>query len=258
MESVTVLGVPVVAEDPDRIVEAIISRAKAGGSDGPQYVCPTSVHGIVEADRSPDFARVLGDAWIVTPDGMPLVWMGRLAGAAGMERVYGPDLMKAVCAASVGTGLRHFFYGGAPGVPEHLAARMAEAFPGLAVGGAYSPPFRELTAEELEAVARRINDSGAEIVWVGLSTPKQELWMARVRHLLSAPVLVSVGAAFDFHTGRVRQAPMWMRRRGLEWLFRLSQEPRRLWRRYVFGNSRFAYLALREFLSRQLKTEPRG
>jgi N-acetylglucosaminyldiphosphoundecaprenol N-acetyl-beta-D-mannosaminyltransferase len=160
-----------------------------------------------------------------------------------MARVYGPDLMRHVCELSAGTGARHFMYGGAPGVPEELGRRLAEAFPGLDVVGAHSPPFRALSQTETSNIARLINASNADIVWVGLSTPKQERWIESVREQLHVKVMLSVGAAFDFHTGRVRQAPGWMQSRGLEWLYRLAQEPRRLWRRYAYNNPIFLGLA---------------
>jgi N-acetylglucosaminyldiphosphoundecaprenol N-acetyl-beta-D-mannosaminyltransferase len=152
--------------------------------------------------------------------------------------------MKRVCAETVSTGARHFFYGGNPGVAEDLASRLAQEFPRLVIAGTYCPPFRLLTEDELDGVAARINDSRADIVWVGLSTPKQERWIHSIRERLEVGVLVSVGAAFDFHTERIRVAPRWMQRGGLEWFFRLTQEPRRLWRRYALNNPTFAALVL--------------
>lgn len=150
-----------------------------------------------------------------------------------MSRVYGPDLMLEVCGAHIEEGWRHFLYGASPGVSDELSARLRARFPGIEIAGVHSPPFRDLTDDEIIADTAMINQSGATVVWVGLSTPKQERWMARARGLLDAPVLIGVGAAFDMHAGRVRQAPIWMRRSGLEWLFRLAIEPRRLWRRYA-------------------------
>jgi N-acetylglucosaminyldiphosphoundecaprenol N-acetyl-beta-D-mannosaminyltransferase len=156
--------------------------------------------------------------------------------------------MLACCQASVARGYRHYFYGGAPGVAERLSERLKARFPGLQVVGTYSPPFRPDVSLEDTAVMDRINAAGADIVWVGLSTPKQEVWMYQHRPHLTAPVLIGVGAAFDFHAGVKRQAPRWMQRSGLEWLFRLTQEPRRLWRRYSRNNTRFLFeLGLRRF-----------
>src|SRR6266576_877544 len=242
---VDILGVGVSALSLQEVAEDVVRwattpRPKAG----PHYVCATSVHGLVEAAHDPSFREVLNGASRVTPDGMPLVWFGRLLGARGMTRVYGPDLMKEICRVTAGLPVGHFFYGGAPGVPEELARRLSAEFPGLDVAGAYSPPYRALSDEELESTAQLINDSAARIVWVGLSTPKQERWVAAVRPLLEAHVVVTVGAAFDFHTGRVPQAPRWMQGSGLEWLFRLIQEPRRLWRRYGYNLPVFLWLAL--------------
>jgi N-acetylglucosaminyldiphosphoundecaprenol N-acetyl-beta-D-mannosaminyltransferase len=198
----------------------------------------------MESQADPALRDIHNRAGLVTPDGMPLVWVSWLRGHRHVERVYGPDLMLACCAASVARGYRHFFYGGAPGVPERLAARLQQRFPGLLVAGTWSPPFGEMTEAERGAVVERINVAGADIVWVGLSTPKQERWMAEHVRQLRADVLIGVGAAFDFHTGVKRQAPRWMRRSGLEWLFRLGTEPRRLWRRYLRNNPRFLWCIL--------------
>ena len=167
------------------------------------------------------------------------------------RRVYGPELMTLFCAESAARGRRHFFYGGAPGVAEDLAKRFAEKFPGLIVAGKYCPPFRSLSQAEDDGIVSIINSSGADIVWVGLGAPKQERWMFEHRERLRAPVLVGVGAAFDFFTGRIAQAPLWMRENGLEWLSRLSKEPRRLWRRYLIQGSEFVLLVLLEALGRK-------
>ncbi len=206
-----------------------------------QYVCVTGVHGVMESQDHPELRDIHNQAGLVTPDGMPLVWVSRVKGYSQVERVYGPDLMLACCAASVRKGYRHFFYGGAPGVPERLAARLRERFPELVVAGTWSPPFRETTPAEDQATIDRINAATPDIVWVGLSTPKQERWMAGHVGRLSAPVLIGVGAAFDFHAGVKRQAPRIMQRAGLEWLFRMASEPRRLWRRYLRNNPRFVW-----------------
>jgi N-acetylglucosaminyldiphosphoundecaprenol N-acetyl-beta-D-mannosaminyltransferase len=196
------------------------------------------VHGVMECQRDAELRRIHNSAGLVVPDGMPLVWLSWLAGNHHVGRVYGPDLMLACCDASRGRR-RHFLYGGAKGVPERLADRLRDRFPGLLIVGAYSPPFHPLSHAEALAVTRQINDAKPDIVWVGLSTPKQERWMAAQRGVLNAPVLVGVGAAFDFHAGLKAQAPRWMRRSGLEWLFRLLTEPRRLWRRYLINNPLF-------------------
>jgi len=185
---------------------------------------------------------------MVTPDGIPMVWMGRLNGKHWMKRVYGPDLMLAVCQESLGKGYRHYFYGGDEGVPELLAAKLEQRFPGLQVVGTYSPPFRALTPQEDKDIVQMINRTDPDIVWVGLSTPKQERWMAAHIDKLNAPVLIGVGAAFDFHAGLKKQAPLWMQRSGLEWFFRMVTEPRRLGPRYLRNNPRFIILILAQYL----------
>jgi len=240
---VDVLGVEVSAIDMGQalaVIQGWIARRER------QYVCVTGVHGVMESQRDPELRRIHNTAGLVTPDGMPLVWLARRAGFHHVDRVYGPDLMLACCELSVQHGYRHFFYGGAPGVPERLADRLVKRLPGLRVVGTFSPPFRSAGAAESDDVIQHINAAGADIVWVGLSTPKQERWMHVHRGRLAAPVLIGVGAAFDFLAGTKRQAPRWMQRSGLEWLFRLGQEPRRLWRRYSYNNLRFIAGILRQ------------
>jgi N-acetylglucosaminyldiphosphoundecaprenol N-acetyl-beta-D-mannosaminyltransferase len=205
----------------------------------PHYVCVTGVHGVMESQRDPDLVAIHNGSGLTTPDGMPLVWCCRRAGATWTTRVYGPDLMLDVLALACERGWRSFFYGGREGVPELLAERLGARFPGLVVAGTYSPPFRPLEAAERDDIVERINGSRADLVWVGLSTPKQERWMAEMRPRLRAPVLLGVGAAFDIHAGQLRQAPPWMQQSGLEWAFRLAVEPQRLWRRYLSNNPRF-------------------
>lgn len=206
-----------------------------------QYVCVCPVHSIMECRRSAEVRRIFNSAGMVTPDGMPVVWVTRASGHPEVGRVYGPDLMLAELGRSAQSGHRHFFYGGAPGVARRLAARMRERFPGLGVAGIYEPPFASLDELTGEDTARLINEARPDVVWVGMSSPKQDLWMARMRPLLDAPVLIAVGAAFDFHSGTVSQAPVWMQRSGLEWFYRLVTDPRRLWRRYLVDNPWFLW-----------------
>jgi N-acetylglucosaminyldiphosphoundecaprenol N-acetyl-beta-D-mannosaminyltransferase len=212
------------------------------------YICVTGVHGIMESQRDPNLRRIHNAAGLVTPDGMPLVWLSRLHGFSHVQRVYGPDLMLAVCAHSVQTKYRHFLYGGAASVPDTLAANLQTRFHDLQVVGSYSPPFGSLTEQEDELIVQTINQSKPDVVWIGLSTPKQEQWMSAHLARLTAPVLIGVGAAFDFHAGFKRQAPVWMQRSGLEWLYRLLSEPRRLWRRYLINNPLFVALVLLQAL----------
>jgi len=218
------------------------------------YVCVTGVHGVMESQRDENLRRTHAGAGLVTPDGMPLLWLGRLRGFTHMNRVYGPDLMLQLCERSVAEGYRHYLYGGGEGIAQRLSEKLRERFPGIRMVGAHSPPFRPLTPEEDEEVVRRINVARPDIVWVGLGTPKQERWMEAHRDRLEASVLIGVGAAFDFHSGAKRQAPRWMQNSGLEWLFRLANEPRRLWRRYLVNNTWFVTLVLAEACG--LKTYP--
>lgn len=197
-----------------------------------KYVCVAAVHSVMACRQDPALRGVFNHSGMTTPDGMPLVWLCRLAGYRSVERVYGPDLMLALCAHGVERGYRHVFFGGGREVPEALAGRLAERIRGLQVVETIAPPFGEIPEAEEGILIERINAANPDVVWVGLGTGTQEHWMARNRPRLEAPVLVGVGAAFDFLSGRKPQAPRWMQRSGLEWLFRLGSEPRRLWPRY--------------------------
>ena len=245
---VDVLGVGVSAIDLERAVATFDQWIATGAR---HYVCVSGVHGVMESRRDPALRDVHNAAGLVTPDGMPLVWLSRLAGERQVRRVYGPDLLLAYCTHGIAFGRRHYFYGGAPGVAERLAQRLCGRVPGLRVVGMYTPPFRALTAEEDADVVAHIDAAAPDVVWVGLSTPKQERWMAEHRARLGAPVLVGVGAAFDFHAGLKRQAPRWMQRSGLEWAFRLATEPRRLGRRYLVNNPQFVWHVARQLASQR-------
>lgn len=240
-----VLGVGVSAitmNDALETIEAWIERRE------PHYVTVTGVHGVMESQDDEELRRIHNAAGLVTPDGMPLVWLSRRRYPGRVGRVYGPDLMLACCKLSIERGWRHFFYGGAEGVPELLRDRLCERFPGLDVVGTYSPPFRPLTEEEDQAIVERIRVSRPDFVWVGLSTPKQERWMSAHVDRLGVPILLGVGAAFDFHAGLKTQAPGWMQRSGLEWFYRLLSEPRRLWKRYLINNPKFVLAVLLQSL----------
>jgi len=244
--SYSLLGVRVDAvqiADTIARMEEWITRRKAC-----HFVAVTDMHSIMEAQHDDGFKEMLSGADLVVPDGFSLVWMGRRKGFALRSRVCGPELMAAFCEQTAQKGYRHFFYGGAPEVAADLGARFAARFPGLIVAGTYCPPFRLLTPEEDREVAEAIESSRADIVWVGLGAPKQDRWMFEHRKRLSVPVLIGVGAAFDFHTGRVPRAPAWIRDHGFEWLFRLAMEPRRLWKRYLVYGSQFALLVALELL----------
>ena len=245
----TVLGVPISAIT---MADAVSTIGEWIGARTRNYVCVTGVHGVIESGRDEELSRIHSGAGLVTPDGMPLVWLAHLCGEHHVERVYGPDLMLACCAESLKRGWRHFLFGGAAGVPELLARRLVARFPRLQVCGAYSPPFRALSEDEDRALVERINAARPDIVWVGLSTPKQERWMAAHVGRLAAPALIGVGAAFDFHAGIKRQAPRWMQRSGLEWSFRMLSEPRRLGRRYLVNNPLFVYKIARQLAGRRV------
>jgi len=231
-----VLGTAVSALSLDAACERILA---VRGQTRLGYVCATGVHGVSEARRDPAFGALLNAAWLNVPDGMPLVWLGWWHGHRSVTRVYGPDLMATVCDRGRAVGLKHYFYGGQPGVATLLRDRLTARFPGLQVVGTFTPPFRELTAEEFALLQADIASSRPDLVWVGLGTPKQERWAAGAAARLDAALLLTVGAAFDFHTGRVRQAPRWLQQSGFEWLFRLCIEPRRLWKRYLRNNPLF-------------------
>ena len=242
----TLLGVRVSAvQIPDviREMETWISRR-----DACRYIAVTGMHGITEAQHDPQFKEVLNQADLVVPDGMPLVWLGRLRGHAIRRRVYGPELMMSFCRQTAGREYRHFLYGGDAGVAEKLAGELTRSCPGIQFVGSYAPPFRALTPEEDAQVVETINRAAPDILWVGLSTPKQEKWMWEHRERLNVPVMVGVGAAFDFLSRRKQQAPAWMQENGLEWMFRLSQEPGRLWKRYLIGGAQFVFWLSLELL----------
>ena len=241
-EHAEVLGVGVSAIDLEVSLE-LADRWIAAGKPG--YVCVTGVHGVMEAQRDPEMRRILNGAAINLPDGMPMTWLGRLRGFKHMDRIFGPDFMAAMCNVSMARGYRNFFYGGQPGVVELLSETLQRRFPGLQVVGTYTPPFKALTLEEAEGFLVQVAQAKPHIVWVGLSTPKQEKFMAEFVDRLHVPMLVGVGAAFDYHTGRIRDCPRWVKRAGLQWLHRLAQDPKRLWKRYLRNNPAFVWRLIR-------------
>ena len=254
VERANVLGVRISVIDQSTARDFLFEALHEGRRG---YVAVTGVHGISEAQRDREFRRVLNEALLCTPDGMPTVWMARLQGHDSIERVYGPDLLLNICAHSAAAGFTHFFYGGKPGVADKLARALEQRFAGLRVVGTYAPPFRPLSNDEIAALQQQVRETRPDFFWVGLSTPKQECFMATHLALLpEARIFVGVGAAFDLLTGEVRQAPLWMQRSSLEWLFRLSQEPRRLWRRYLLNNPLFVARAAAQLLGlREYKLE---
>jgi N-acetylglucosaminyldiphosphoundecaprenol N-acetyl-beta-D-mannosaminyltransferase len=253
-----VVGTPISMTSYDEVLETLSTRR----SDRALTVAVCNVHSVMSARKDPSLRSALDSADIATPDGVPLVWGIRWTADPGQERVYGPELMVRSLVASGTMGWRHYLYGSTPETLVLLETAIAELAPQATIVGTESPPFRELTDDEEEAVLDRIRDSGAEVVWVGLGMPKQELWMSQVASRLPGVALLGVGAAFDFLAGTKRQAPAWMQRAGLEWLFRFIQEPGRLWRRYLWNNPAYLVLLARQVITSRLRgrsvSTPRG
>lgn len=235
----SVLGVNVSAINLRLGVNLADEWIRTAGGYG--YICAAGVHGVMEAHADPELRQIMNQACINIPDGMPMVWVGRLQGFRNMDRVFGPDFMLALCQLSVERGYRNFLYGGKPGVAEQLRTTLQARFPGLQVVGTYTPPFRSLTAAEEEDLLRHVLNSKPHIMWVGLGSPKQDKFMAKYVEYLQVPLMVGIGAAFDYHTGNLRDCPEWVKRAGLQWVHRLYQEPGRLWRRYLYSNPAFLW-----------------
>jgi N-acetylglucosaminyldiphosphoundecaprenol N-acetyl-beta-D-mannosaminyltransferase len=230
IERVNILGVKVHAINMVQALGQIQTWVEKRES---HYVCVTPAHSVMDAYHDSELRNLMNHGDLVTPDGMSIVWLLKLSGHTHVSRVYGPDLTLAVIERGLTFGWKHFFYGGAPETPALLTAKLKEKFPNLIVSGTYSPPFRDITPVEEVEIAGVINQASPDILWVGISSPKQERWMAKFVDKLNVPVLIGVCAAFDFLSGRKAQAPLWMQRNGLEWFFRLITEPHRLWKRYV-------------------------
>ena len=231
IKKINVLGVGISAINLDQATDIIVDWTEHRQK---QYVCVTPAHGIMECHRDANLQKIFNCSGLTTPDGMSVVWLLKILGYRNVSRVYGPDLMESICQyTSDNRRFRHFIYGGAEGVPELLSEMLRIDFPNLNVVGTCSPPFRPITAEEDDDIITQINATEPDIVWVGISTPKQERWMSDHIDSLNASVLIGVGAAFDFLSGTKKQAPKWIQRSGFEWLFRLFNEPQRLWRRYI-------------------------
>ena len=245
MRTVSVVGTPINPLTWDDALEIIQRWA---GERQSRYVCICNVHSVITARQDPDFNRVVQQSDLNTPDGAPIAMMLRRLGCSGQRRINGPDLMWKHCEVAARTGTSIYLYGGMPDALSALQQRLRESFPGLKIAGAYSPPFRALSAQEDQAIVDMINASGAGVVWVGLGCPKQEKWMAAHRGRVNA-VMVGVGAAFDFHAGRLKRAPQWMRNTGLEWMHRLISDPARLWKRYLITNSMFIALSSAQLLN---------
>lgn len=255
-----VLGIGVHAVDME---EAVARIRLALEQDRKGYICLAAVHGIMEARRSVEFRSILANAYLVAPDGMPTVWMGRLQGLTNMQRVSGPDLMLEIIGRKEFSGYRHFFCGGGPGVAEKLSDEMLRRFPWISIAGTYTPPFRSMTEEEGHELAEKVRLLQPDIIWVGLSSPKQDRFMSRYLPLLETKLMFGVGAAFLYHTGAIRDSPQWVKRAGLQWLHRLLQEPSRLWRRYAVNVPLFLFSAvlqvvgLKSYDANQVEFSPR-
>ncbi len=240
-----VLGIRVSAVNMALAVRLAEKWIDAGS---PGYVCLCGVHGVMEARRDPALRQIVNRAALNLPDGMPMSWIGWLQGFSEMDRVFGPDFMIELCRLSVLRGYRNFLYGGGPGVAARLEEALRRRIPGLNIVGTYTPPFRPLRPEEEEDLFAQVVHARPHILWVGLSTPKQDRFMAQYVDRLQVPLLAGVGAAFDFHTGRIRDCPGCIKRAGLQWAHRLMQEPRRLWKRYLFSNPAFLWHITRQIL----------
>jgi N-acetylglucosaminyldiphosphoundecaprenol N-acetyl-beta-D-mannosaminyltransferase len=242
MRKLNIAGAAISATTYEEVVDTVgqwLSGTASERASAARYICVTSVHGIVTARQDAEFRSALNNADVATPDGMPVVWALRSFGVGGQQRVYGPTLMLRLCEVAVRRGHHIFLYGGRPDVLPALCEQLKTRCPELMIVGTYSPPFRPLTTAEDEHIKRIICESGADLVFVGISTPKQEKWMAAHQWNFPGKVLVGVGAAFDICAKRVRQAPSWMQWAGLEWFFRLLMEPARLWKRYLLITPQF-------------------
>lgn len=254
-----ILGAKISAIDMDdalsSIEEAILKREKI-------YICVCPVSTVMECRKSEKVLASVNCAQLATPDGMAVVWIGRMLGHRNLKRVYGPELMQRVCGLSAGKGYKNYLYGSTPEVLNKLKEKLNLRYAGLTISGIFSPPFGSLSKEEDDEITGRINNCCPDIIWVGLGSPKQDLWMHEHRDRISAPVMIGVGAAFDFLSGNKPQAPGWIRNNGFEWLFRLISEPRRLWRRYLVDYPLFIYYAsldlIPELLSRRRLRDGKG
>ncbi|MCA1569014.1 MAG: WecB/TagA/CpsF family glycosyltransferase [Chloroflexi bacterium] len=254
-DAVSVLGIPLAMTDYAATMDwmdATIAHRETG------YICVAATHTVMVCDEDPELREAVLNSSLTLPDGQPLVWAMNALGGDLDERVYGPELMARYCERAAGTGIRMYLYGGRnQGALVQLALNLRQRYPGVKIVGGYSPPFRDLSEEEEDAIVTEMNGSKADVIWIGVGAPKQEKWMAAMRERLDAPVLVGVGAAFDFHAGLVPQAPEWMQSAGLEWLFRMAQEPRRLAPRYVRYNPRFITGFARQYARHRLMGDAR-
>jgi N-acetylglucosaminyldiphosphoundecaprenol N-acetyl-beta-D-mannosaminyltransferase len=243
-----VIGCQITPANLRSALDAVIERVQSGKGG---YVCFTNVHASVMARQDLSYQRIVNNSFMSLPDGKPIYWVGRLRGVRNLNRVSGPDFLSALFAEESHSTIKHFFYGSRPETLAQLVQRLKEMFPDAIIVGKEAPAFRDLSAEETQEVRQQIRKSGANVVWVGLRAPKQERWMADNWRQLKPAILLGVGAAFDVHAGAVTRAPVWMQNYGLEWLFRLLQEPGRLWKRYSYTNTMFLWYLISDFLNRR-------
>lgn len=237
-ERVNVLDVGINATNIAEVVNTILFWIK---NSEKHYVCVTGVHGVMECQQDIILMQIHNNSGLTVPDGMPMVWLGRMHGFKNISRVYGPDLMLEICEVSLKKGLTHFLYGGNIGVTESLKKKLEYKFPGIQIVGTYTPPFRRLKKQEEKELIKQVSEVKPDIFWVGMSTPKQELFMAEYIPQLTTKVMVGVGAAFDIHAGYKKDSPKLFKIIGMQWFYRLCQEPKRLWRRYLYNNPAFVY-----------------
>lgn len=243
------VGISAIDMDDARLfIEDVVSKKER------KYICVCPVSTIMECKKNEKVLRSINSANLVTPDGMAVVWLGWMQGYKNIRRVYGPELMEEVCAISSKSGYKNYLYGSTQDVLDKLKERLTKRYPGLIISGMFSPPFRQSSNDEDSKIVDEINRSNPDIVWVGLGSPKQDIWMYEHRGRINAPVIIGVGAAFDFLAGNKPQAPSWVRSNGFEWLFRLITEPKRLWRRYLVNYPLFVYYVLVELASKPIKS----
>jgi N-acetylglucosaminyldiphosphoundecaprenol N-acetyl-beta-D-mannosaminyltransferase len=246
---IPVIGIPLYSGQFSNAVDHAIKICVESGFGNNLRISTTGAHGMVISRKDMKFRNVLKSCYLNLPDGMPGVWVGRIKGAKMMERCYGPDFFKAVLSASAGHEVNHFFCGGKQGVADELKSVCEKTMGNHNIKGTFSPPFLPMSDRELSQLGKRINECNTDILWIGLSTPKQELFAERIAGFVNVGFIVTVGAAFDFYTGHVKQAPKWVQKNGIEWLFRLLCEPKRLWRRYGTIVPLFVWYNLQELLT---------
>ncbi len=230
LNTVDILDIPIFNGDENEFIDHIVSTSRSKFS---RCISASGGHGLIFSKENPFFKDILKGFYLNLPDGMPLVWIGKLKGAKKIKRCYGPDIFKNIIRMSVGKDIRHFLCGGKPGIAEKLQNTCEDQFGNIKICGTYSPPFKDLTEEEIQDVAKLIDFKQTDILWIGLGTPKQEIFANRISKYLQCGYIITVGAAFDFHTGSIKQAPKILQQSGLEWFFRLIMEPKRLWKRYL-------------------------